>query len=65
MAQCQVCGQEIKGTPYYWDDDQRLPMHRNLRQCGPGGTQGFADFLNRNVEYVNRRGPPVRIGEGR
>jgi len=70
MVQCQACGQEVKGHVYYWKGDSRLPMHADLRQCGPvvnglAGAQAFVEFLNRNVEYINGRGPPVLIGEGR
>jgi hypothetical protein len=66
MTICQACGHKIKEQPYYWDGDPRLPLHANLSKCGPvvnglPGAQAFADFLNRNAEYINRRGPPVLL----
>ena len=58
---CQICGGEIKGKPYHWNDDPRLPMHPNMTRCQSLDPQLFADFMNRNVEYINRRGEPVLL----
>ena len=55
---CQVCGKIVK-KPYYWNDNPKIPIHKNLKLCGD--QQLFADFLNRNIEYVNRRGPFVPL----
>jgi hypothetical protein len=70
MAQCQACGQEIKGKPYLWNGDPRLTLHADLRECGPvvnglAGAQSMADFFSRNAAYLNGRGEPVLIGEER
>jgi len=56
---CQCCGKEIKGKPYLWDDDPRLPLHKSLTTCGDG--QLFVDFMNRNMDFINKKGEPVLI----
>lgn len=58
---CQICGGVIHSTIYYWNDDRRLPMHGNMRHCKSTDPQLFANFMNRNVEYINRRAEPVLI----
>ena len=58
---CQICGGLIYSTIYYWDDDRRLPMHNNMQHCKSTNPQLFADFMNRNVEYINGRGEPVLL----
>lgn len=60
---CQICGHEITGKAYYWDDDPRLSTHPKMTQCKADNvSQAFCDFMNRNVEYLNRRGEPILIG---
>ena len=59
---CQVCGGLIHGKPYYWNDDRRLPIHANMQRCKSTDPQLFADFMNRNREYINGRGEPVLLG---
>lgn len=62
---CQVCGSLIHRRPYYWNDDPRLPMHPDMRQCrGPNPNEAFAGFMNRNVDYINGRGEPVLLPVG-
>lgn len=58
---CQVCGGLIHGKPYYWNDDRRLPLHARGRLCGSTDPQLFADFVNRNIEYINGRAEPVLL----
>ncbi|KKN60404.1 hypothetical protein LCGC14_0532380 [marine sediment metagenome] len=58
---CQICGGLIKGKPYYWDDNSLLPMHANMTRCQGNGNVLFVAFMNRNVEYINRRGEPVLL----
>ena len=57
---CQICAGTVN-RPYYWNDDPRLPMHKDTRQCTDSNPQRFADFLNRNVEYINGRGEPALL----
>ena len=62
---CQICGHPITGRTYHWDDDPRLPMHKEMTGCMKAGSpdvnQAFADFMNRNIEFINRRGEPVLL----
>lgn len=58
---CQICGYEIKGKPYFWDDNPQLPMHRDMTKCGDRDPALFCDFMNRNIDFINRRGEPVLI----
>ena len=60
---CQVCGGLIHSTVYYWNDDQRLPMHADMRHCKSTDPQLFANFMNRNVDYINQRAEPVLLGD--
>lgn len=61
MSACELCGGLIKGKPYYWDGNPLLPTHPNVTRCESANPQQFADFMNRNVEYINGRGPPVLL----
>ncbi len=61
---CQICGGLIHSTVYHWNDDRRLPMHADMRHCQSLDPQLFADFMNRNREYLNERGEPVLFGAG-
>lgn len=58
---CQICGGLVHGQPYLWDDNPALPMHKDMTQCQGDGNLAFVGFMNRNVEYINRRGPPVLL----
>lgn len=58
---CQICGGLIYSTIYYWNADRRLAMHADMRHCQSTDPQLFADFMNRNREYINRRGEPVLL----
>jgi len=61
---CQVCGQSIAGNKVYlWNNDERLPCHPDLWRCGDRSPQLFADFLNRNRDYINGRGEPSLLNE--
>ncbi len=61
---CQICGGPIHSTIYYWNDDQRLPMHANMKQCKSLDPQLFADFMTRNKDFINGRGEPVLLDTG-
>jgi len=40
-------------------------MHKEMTGCMKAGSpdvnQAFADFMNRNIEFINRRGEPVLL----
>lgn len=56
---CQLCGGPIEGNVYRWDNDPRLPMHQNMKDCLDNGTFGMAGFIARNGGYIFGDEPPV------
>ncbi len=59
---CQICGGLIHhGQPYYWDDNPKLPMHKDMTLCQGNSNIAFALFMNRNADYINGRGEPVLL----